>query len=101
MPIAMLMEIPGGTQKMYDDVMADLALEGVPEGGICHVAAPMEGGWRVLDVWESQEQFERFFEEHLGAALQKAGVPMTNPPRFAPVHNVMSVDHAPATSPVG
>ena len=101
MPIAMLMEIPGGTQKMYDDVMVELALEGVPEGGICHIATAMDGGWRVLDVWESQEQFERFFEDHLSAALQKAGVPMTGPPKFAPVHNVMSVDRAPATSPVG
>ena len=101
MPIAMLMEIPGCTQQQYDDVMTELRLEGMPDGGILHVAAPMEGGWRVLDVWESQEQFDRFFEEKLNAALAKANVSMDNPPKFAPVYNVMSIDRAPATSPVG
>jgi hypothetical protein len=100
MPIAMLMEIPGCTQQQYDDVMAELRLEGMPAGGICHVAAPMEGGWRVLDVWESQEQFDRFYEDKLHGALVKANIRMDNPPKFAPVHNVMSIDRAPATSPV-
>src|SRR3954470_21489711 len=101
MPIAMLMEIPGCTQQQYDDVMAELRLEGMPEGGILHVAAPMEGGWRVLDVWESQEQFDRFYEAKLHDALVKNNVSTDGPPKFAPVHNVMSNAHAPATSPVG
>jgi hypothetical protein len=81
--------------------MTDLAHQGVPEGAICHVAAETEAGWTVLDVWETQEQFDRFFDEHLHDALVKANVPLDNPPKFAPVHNVMSVDRAPATSPVG
>jgi hypothetical protein len=101
MPIAMLLEIPGCTQQQYDDVMADLALEGMPDGGILHVAAPMEGGWRVLDVWESQEKFDRFFNEQLHATLVKNNVSLENPPKFSPVYNVMSIDRAPATSPVG
>ena len=62
MPVAMLLEIPGGTQEDYDRVMDELQLEGMPDGGILHIAAPMDGGWRVLDVWETQEHFERFYE---------------------------------------
>ncbi|MEA2481794.1 MAG: hypothetical protein QOJ07_3716 [Thermoleophilaceae bacterium] len=97
MAIAVLMEIPGGTQEMYDRVMEDLQLEGVPEGGIAHLAGPMEGGWRVLDAWESQDAFQRFYDERLGAALSAAGVPIDGPPKFAELYNVMTADGA--TSP--
>ena len=101
MPIAMLMEIPGCTQQQYDDVMADLELQELPDGGLCHISSPMEGGWRVLDVWESQEKFDRFFQDRLQGALQRANIPMTGPPRFAELHNYMSTEYAPAPSPAG
>jgi hypothetical protein len=96
MPVAMLMELPGVTQEQYDRVMEDLQLEEMPEGGIAHIAAPMEGGWRVLDVWETREHFERFYEERLGAAIQKAGVPQDEPPKFQELHNVLAREHQPA-----
>ena len=95
MPVAMLMEIPGGTQEQYDRVMGELELDGMPDGGILHISAPMEGGWRVLDVWEKQEQFERFYEDQLKAALDKAGLPQERSVKFQEVHTVMSVEHAP------
>jgi hypothetical protein len=86
MAIGMLMEIPGGTQEQYDRTMEILDLGGqLPEGGISHVAGPMAGGWRVVDVWESQEAFQRFFDERLGAAIREAGVPPADP-EFFPVH---------------
>ncbi len=49
----------------------------------------MEGGWRVVDVWESQEAINAFFQEKLGPALQEAGIPAA-PPQFWPVHNMLS-----------
>jgi len=98
MAIAMLMEIPGGTQEQYDRVMAELALESLPEGGIAHIAAPMEGGWRVLDIWESEEHYERFYAERLKGALDKVGVPQDQPPKFQELHNVMAVERAPVAT---
>jgi hypothetical protein len=95
MAVAMLMEIPGGTQEQYDRVMDELQLETMPEGGILHVAAPMDGGWRVLDVWETREHFERFYADRLEHAIANAGVPAAEP-KFQELHNVMAVDHAPA-----
>jgi hypothetical protein len=94
MPTAVLMEIPGVTQEQYDRAMEALELDGMPEGGILHIAAPMEGGWRVLDVWESQEQFERFYQDKLAAALTKAGIPQDHPPKYQEIYNVMSREYA-------
>jgi hypothetical protein len=97
MPVAMLLEIEGGTQEQYDQVMEKLQLQGMPEGGIAHIAAPMEGGWRVLDVWETREHFERFYEDRLKAAIDEVGVPPAEP-KFQELHNVMTEAHAPTTA---
>ena len=56
MALAFLLEFPGVTQEQYDKVLEKLQLGGKTyQGGIFHVAGPMEGGWRVVDVWESEE----------------------------------------------
>lgn len=89
MAIGILIEIPGGTQKHYDTVMQHLKLGGKPApGGLYHVAGPMDGGWRVVDVWESQKDFETFFQTKLQNALKNAGVPAFQP-KFFPVHNII------------
>jgi hypothetical protein len=88
MAIAFLQEVPSMTQEQYDQVVEALRGKTV-EGRIFHVAGPMEGGWRVVDVWESQEAVNKFFQELLGPALQEAGIAAT-PPQFWPVHNMLS-----------
>jgi hypothetical protein len=75
MAIGLLLEFSGAGQEHYDAVMEELNLGGrMPTGGIFHAAGPTEGGWRVVDVWESQEAFDAFFHEKLGQALQNAGL---------------------------
>lgn len=87
---AYIMEMPDMTQQQYDAVLTRLQLGGTPpRGQIFHVAGPMEGGgWCVVDVWESQQAFDRFIREKLGRALQEAGAPSLQPKAF-PVHNIM------------
>lgn len=91
MLIAMLVDNPEGTQEIYDKVREQLGLE-KPAGGIFHVAGPSpNGGWRVIEVWESEEDANRFFKERLEPALKAAGA-LTGPPpqpQFWPVHNYM------------
>ena len=91
MPIAMLLDNPDGSQEIYEKIRAQLGLE-KPAGGIFHVAGPSpNGGWRVIEVWESEEAANRFFEERFFPALKALGIP--GPPlsrEFWPVHNAMS-----------
>ena len=56
--------VPGMTTAEYDTVLSRLESKGVgsPDGRVYHVAAPGSGGWFVVDVWESQEHFDRFGE---------------------------------------
>ena len=90
MAIAMLIDNPEGSQEMYDKVLQHLALDGKPAGGILHVAGPSpNGGWRVVEVWESKEDAQRFVAEQLNPALEAAGSPGRVEPEFWPVHNHM------------
>ena len=52
-----------------------------PEGLVAHVAGPVEGGWRIIDVWESEEHQRRFQTEVLRPAMvQVAGESVLNAP---------------------
>lgn len=47
-----------------------------PAGLVAHFGAPGEGGgWQVIDVWESEEQFRRFLEESVIPAAKAIGAP--------------------------
>ena len=53
-----------------------MGLSGLPEGVIIHVCRPTsEERWRTVDVWESQEAFERFANELLIPRAQALGFP--------------------------
>ena len=60
---------------------------GSPDGRHYHIAAPSPSGWFVVDVWESQEQFDKFGEVLL-PTLQAAGVTAT--PEVRPVHHIIT-----------
>jgi hypothetical protein len=89
MAVTMIVEIPGATQDLYDKILDNLGIgrEGaLIEGQLAHIASPMDGGWRVVDVWESEDAFNKFANERLGAAMAAAGVPAGAPaPKFFPV----------------
>ena len=79
MAVAMLAS--HGSQEIYDKVRQSIGLE-VPAGGIFHVAGPSpNGGWRVIEVWESEEDAYKFFNERLKPALEAAGVTAPPPDR--------------------
>jgi hypothetical protein len=87
--VAMMVDNPEGSQEVYERIRAQLGLE-KPAGGIFHVAGPSPtGGWRVIEVWESEEEANRFFQERLMPALEALGLPRPPQREFWPVHNAM------------
>src|SRR5437870_2213612 len=70
MAVCYMMEWSGVGQSEYDKVLAELGLDRqkgpTAQGGISHTAGPIEGGWQVVDVWESDEAFQTFLAERLG-----------------------------------
>jgi hypothetical protein len=89
MTVAMMVDNPEGSQEIYDRVRDLLGLE-KSAGGIFHVAGPSpNGGWRVIELFASEEDAQRFVAR-LKPAFEAIGDPgPPQPPQFWPVHNYM------------
>jgi hypothetical protein len=75
MAVAIVMDFPGGTRKQYEQVVSRMRLDGLlPPGAIHHTAGGTRDGWRVVDVWESLEAFERFRDEQIRPLAMDAGM---------------------------
>jgi hypothetical protein len=75
-PVAIVIvnEIVGGNQDFYDQVNPKVMPDGkLPDGCKVHVAGPVDNGWRVIGVWDSEEQFEQFRDEKLIPAIREVG----------------------------
>jgi hypothetical protein len=90
MAVAMLIDNPKGSQEIYERLRERIGLD-KPAGGIFHAAGPSpNGGWRVIEIWESEEDAKRFLAERLGPAAEAVGTPPPPPPELWPVHNYMT-----------
>lgn len=85
MPVAMIQEWAegGGDTTNYDAINERMGVrENPPDGLIVHTAGVLGGGgFRVFDVWETREHFERFMADRLGPAIQAVVPADSAPPR--------------------
>jgi hypothetical protein len=84
-----------GIRVKFDGVDADQfdkleaahnARNDVPAGLIFHASGPIEGGWGVLDFWESREQFDSFVGDRVGPAAAEVGITAVPDIHEFPVH---------------
>jgi hypothetical protein len=91
MAIGLRLKFPGGTAEQYDSIHSHMGIDAnPPEGSIFHAGGPIEGGWGIIDFWESREAFDRFAESRLQPAIQELGDrAFSGPPdiREFPVHH--------------
>jgi len=88
MAVVVMQEIKGMTQQQYDQVTA--MMEGkLPPGALVHTASVMEGGMRIIDVWESQAAFEKFAHDTLAQMAGTVGLTSQPEVKIWPVHNFM------------
>jgi hypothetical protein len=95
MAIAIINRLPEGVgAEQYDAIQGQLNLESDPPDGLLfHSAAELDGGFQVIDVWESRDDYERFRVERLRPAMVSAmgeelvaAMPDATPVE-GPVHN--------------
>jgi len=87
MAIAMVVDNPHGSEELYERVRELIGLER-PAGGMCHLAGPRpEGGWRVIDVFDSEDDAKRFVQERVLPAIEAVGAELPPPPQFWHVYN--------------
>jgi heme-degrading monooxygenase HmoA len=96
MAVVVVFESPSLTQEGYEESVRRLtggksALESPADwpvdGLLAHASGQGANGFRVVDVWESQEAFQRFGET-LVPILQEIGV--EGAPEIYPAHTFVS-----------
>jgi hypothetical protein len=85
--IAMVVDNPHGSEEIYERIRELIGLER-PAGGTCHLAGPRpEGGWRVIEVFDSEDDARRFIQERVLPAAEAVGAEPPPPPQFWQLHN--------------
>lgn len=85
--------IPGADAGFYEAVSGKAMPGGeLPGGCQVHIAGPVEQGWRVITVWESQDALDRFREESLTPAIREVVGDEGPPPQLDinPVHTLIT-----------
>lgn len=68
--ICRIYNVEGGSLEHYDAVVERTGTD-KPKGVRLHVAGATEGGFKVIEVWESVEDVNRYMDEGLGEAIQQ------------------------------
>lgn len=95
MPIVAIFEAPGLTQQNYEETVRRLTgknrmsspSDWPVEGLLVHVAGQGANGFRVVDVWTSEEAFRRFGEK-LIPVLREVGI--EGQPEVYPSHTLVT-----------
>lgn len=93
MPTVMSMHWPEVTSEQYNQARKEVDWEGNrPHGAKFHVAWVATDGLRVLDLWNSQKDFEQFVQTRLMPVLEKIGVQGQPRVEFAEAESVFAPD---------
>jgi hypothetical protein len=70
----------------YYERIAAALVEPAPKGLIAHVAGPTDDGVRIIEIWDTEEAWERFRDERLAAAVAAIETPARPEPTFRALH---------------
>ena len=92
MAIGIRIKLAGVSQEQFDSVHDQINSDRTPPKGLLfHASGPIDGGWGIIDFWESRADFDTFasrFPEGMAAA----GVEPQGPPDIKefPVHELIT-----------
>ena len=89
MPILMIGTVPNMTDEVYAGMMGQMMpLMRAHKGFVSHAGGPNpDGGWRVVEVWDSEEDAQAWFEKHVAPNLPPDVVPNR---QYFPVHTAFT-----------
>jgi hypothetical protein len=91
MAVGIQITLPGVEVEEFDRVDALIDVRGNhPDGLIFSASGPVEGGWRVIDLWESRAHFDAFAAARIGPASAAAGASVQPEIAEFPVHEYVS-----------
>jgi heme-degrading monooxygenase HmoA len=89
MAVLMIGEVPALTEEAYAGMVEHLKpLMRASKGFIAHTGGPSpSGGWRVVEIWETEDDGRNWFEQNVKPNLEAGVVPDR---RYFPLHTVLT-----------
>jgi hypothetical protein len=89
MPVLMMGKVSNLTEETYAGMVGQLMpLMRAHKGFLSHAGGPSpDGGWRIVEVWESEEDGEKWFNESVKPNLPPGIVPNR---RYFPLHTAFT-----------
>lgn len=89
MPVLMIGDVPNLTEEVYAGMLEQLMpLLRASKGFIAHSGGPNPaGGWRVVEMWETEEDGQRWFDENVKPNLPPDIVPDRT---YHPLHSAFT-----------
>jgi hypothetical protein len=90
--VGIRIKLAGVTQEQFDAAHDHVNPErSAPAGLLFHSSGPIDGGWGIIDFWESRADFDAFLEGRIVPGMAAAGVQPEGPPDIKefPVHEVV------------
>jgi hypothetical protein len=92
MAVGIRIKFAGVTQEQFDEMNKHVDPAGDPPKGLLfHASGPIDGGWGVIDFWESRADFDAF-TPRIQQSVAAAGVEMQSAPDIKefPVHETFA-----------
>jgi hypothetical protein len=92
MAVGIRVKLLGITEEQFDKGHDQINPDRTPPKGLLfHASGPVEGGWGIMDFWESRADFDAF-AAGIPAAFAAVGVQPQGPPDVHefPVHETIS-----------
>ena len=88
MTVVSTLDITDLTAAEYRAVLDELGVEENPERGIyLHLTTPTDFGFRILEIWDEKEGFDRFVQERMLPAAEAVGMQRETVITTTPLHN--------------
>jgi hypothetical protein len=91
MTVGIRIKLPGVTQEQFDQAHDHINPDrSAIKGLVFHASGPIDGGWGIIDFWESRADFDAF-SARIGEGMGAAGVEPQGPPDIKefPVHELI------------
>jgi hypothetical protein len=92
MAVGIRIKLLGITEEQFDKGHDQINPDRTPPKGLLfHASGPVEGGWGIMDFWESRSDFDTF-AARIPEGFAAAGVQPQGPPDIHefPVHETIS-----------
>jgi heme-degrading monooxygenase HmoA len=79
MSVIMIAEVPGADASFFDGMRAAGVVDAIAKapGFVSHLSGAASSGYRVIEVWESREDHQAWYDNHVSPNLPPGIGPIT------------------------